>query len=61
MKYSTATRSGRVLIPGKAARISVKTLESGWESTLRAGLRSDETEGYLGPTTSRAGTPSAAR
>jgi hypothetical protein len=58
--YRTATFSGSVERSGKVARMSVKTLDSGWELMLRAGFRSEETLGYAGPTSLGVETPSDA-
>jgi hypothetical protein len=40
--------------------MSVNTLDSGWELTPRAGLRSEDTLGYAGPTSWGVETPSEA-
>lgn len=58
--YRTATFSGSVERSGKVARMSVKTLDSGCELTLRAGFRREETLGYAGPTSFGVDTPSEA-
>ena len=58
--YRTATFSGSVDRSGKVPRMSVKTLDSGCEVRLRAGFKSEETLGYVGPTSLGVETPSDA-
>lgn len=58
--YSTATCSGSVARSGNVPSMSVKTFDSGCESWLRSGRRSDIILGYSGPIRSLTETPFSA-
>lgn len=45
MMYRTATCSGRAERSGNVLRMSVKTLDTGWEYMLRSGFNNEDTLG----------------
>lgn len=58
--YSTATLSGRPEMSGNVRRISVKTLDKGWDWSCFSGFKRYEKSGYRDPTKVLLGAPSAA-